>query len=102
MSFQFLCPLDDLPVGEGKEFLVGQRVIALFRLDEGVYALDGMCAHQGGPLAQGIVDGNCLTCRWHGWQYDVRTGQHLLSKRKMLETFPVEIRDSGVWIAVKE
>jgi nitrite reductase (NADH) small subunit len=102
MDFQFLCRLDDLPLGRGKEFLVGDRIVAAFRLDDGVFAIDGMCAHQGGPLAQGIIDGHCLTCRWHGWQYDIRTGVHLLSKRKMLESFAIEVRDESVWIALEK
>lgn len=102
MAMQFLCQLEELAIGQGKEFLVGERVVAAFRTEQGVFAIDGMCAHQGGPLAQGFIDGHCLTCRWHGWQYDVRTGVHLLSNRKMLDSFPVEIRQSEVWIFVEQ
>ncbi|RMF36866.1 MAG: non-heme iron oxygenase ferredoxin subunit [Planctomycetota bacterium] len=90
----------DIPVGQGREFVVDGIVIAVFHLDDAWLAVDGMCAHQGGPLAQGHVDNHCVTCPWHGWQYDLRTGQNLLTGKKMLNTFPIEQRDGELWIDV--
>lgn len=98
MSWQKLCSLEELPLGEGKEFLVEGRVIAAFRTADGLRAVDGMCAHQGGPIAQGQLDHNCVTCPWHGWQYDVTTGNNVLTGKKMLDTFVLEVRDNEVWI----
>jgi nitrite reductase (NADH) small subunit len=71
------------------EVLVGTEVLALFRQNGELYAIDGICAHQGGPIAKGSLDHKCITCPWHGWQYDISTGENLLTKRKMLRTFPV-------------
>jgi nitrite reductase/ring-hydroxylating ferredoxin subunit len=50
-----------------------------------------------------MVDGKCVTCPWHGWQYDISTGENKLTKRKMLKTFPVRLRDGNieVWLAGK-
>lgn len=98
MSYQHVCSLDTLAEGQGKEFLVGSRIIAIFRIADAIFAVDGICAHQGGPIAKGRLDGNCVTCPWHGWQYDVTCGQHLLTKKKMLECFPTEIRGEEVWV----
>ena len=96
-----LCRLDELEMNKGKEFLVEGQIVALFRTMEGVFAIEGMCAHQGGPIAQGDVNGNCVTCPWHGWQYDIRTGVNLLSQKKMLVDFVVELRDDEVWIEIE-
>jgi nitrite reductase/ring-hydroxylating ferredoxin subunit len=52
-------------------------ILALFRHGGDVIALDGVCPHQGGPLASGDVSGTTLTCPWHGWQFDVTTGRCL-------------------------
>ena len=82
------------------EVFIEQRVIAIFKTEDGYFATDGMCAHQGGPLAKGAVDGNCVTCPWHGWQYDVTSGKNMLTGRKMLSTYPVEIRGDEVWLAL--
>jgi nitrite reductase (NADH) small subunit len=93
----------ELPEGSAREFLLGSEVIALFRQSGEFYAVDGICAHQGGPIAKGMVDGKCVTCPWHGWQYDISTGENKLTKRKMLKTFPVRLRDGNieVWLAGK-
>lgn len=98
MSFQRICQLDELEVNQGREFLVAGHIVAVFRTVDAIYAMEGMCAHQGGPLAQGQLDVTCVTCPWHGWQYDIRSGNNLLSQKKMLDCFAVDIRDDEVWI----
>ena len=85
-------------VGEGRELLIDGRIVAIFRTAEKFFAIDGMCAHQGGPIAQGQLDHNCVTCPWHGWQYDITSGVNLLTKKQMLDCFNVEQRDDEIWI----
>ena len=101
MTWYRVCALDEMPDERGKEFAVAGRVVAIFRAGDRLYAVDGMCAHQGGPIAQGRLDGSCVTCPWHGWQYDVTTGCNLLSGKKMLDTFAVEVRSDEVWVNVE-
>lgn len=71
-----LCSIADCPPGEAREFVVEDRIIALFHTADSFYALDGVCPHQGGPLGKGQLSGTIVTCPWHGWQFDVTTGQH--------------------------
>lgn len=91
---------NDWEMGEGRELLVAGRVVAIFRTAAGFRAVDGMCAHQGGPIAQGDLDQDCITCPWHGWQYNITNGVNLLTQKKMLDCFPVEMRDGRVWIEI--
>ncbi len=100
MGFQPVCNLDELQPGTGKELFVGGRIVALFLIDGVVHAVEGICAHQGGPIAQGAVDRHCVTCPWHGWQYDIRSGTNVLTGRRMLDCFPTEVRDGQVWVDV--
>ncbi|MDX1926661.1 MAG: Rieske (2Fe-2S) protein [Pirellulaceae bacterium] len=94
--------IGDWSLGQGRELLIAGRVVAIFRTDEQqFFAIDGMCAHQGGPIAQGKLDRNCITCPWHGWQYNIADGVNLLTQKKMLDCFPVEIRDDVVWIGIE-
>lgn len=105
MTWHRVCEFADLPAAEkgGAEFVVAGNLIAVFRLrDEQVAAIDGMCAHQGGPLAQGKLDGRCLTCPWHGWQYDITNGHNVLTDKPMLSVYAVEVRDGEVWIELPE
>lgn len=81
--------LADCPPGECLEAVAADRIVALFNVDGRFYALDGVCPHQGGPLGKGRLEGCIVTCPWHGWQFDVRSGQHQLSatiRQESLET----------------
>ena len=68
---------NDVPPGEGRAYDVAGRRIALFNVDGKFYAIDDTCTHQGGPLSEGFVDGTCVTCPWHGGEFDVCTGKVL-------------------------
>ncbi len=94
--------LQDLTPGTGKEVVAGGRVLALFLIDGRVSAIDGVCAHAGGPVAKGIVNGNVVTCPWHGWQYDVTTGKHCLNDRICQEHFEVSVEGEDVFVEVPE
>lgn len=54
--------------------VVDGRHVAIFRLDDGYFAIDNLCLHQAGPLCEGPVQRGIVTCPWHGWSYDIRTG----------------------------
>ena len=95
----FACKTAELE-GGAREVLLDNRVIAVFKTADGYFALDGMCAHQGGPIAQGKLTGDCVTCPWHGWQYDVTNGNNLLSGKQMLSTYPAEVRGDELWLAL--
>ena len=66
---------DEIPAGTGKTVFAGEKAIALFNVSGKFYALDNTCPHRGGPLGEGELDGCILTCPWHGWQFDVTTGE---------------------------
>lgn len=82
------------------EVLVDNRVIAVFRHARAWFAIDGMCAHQGGPLADGVVRDGCVTCPWHGWQYDLATGIQMINHQPLQESFPIRQVDDRVEILV--
>lgn len=80
--------------------LHGRRVV-LARLADQVYACADSCAHRGGPLGEGKLVGARLTCPWHGWMYDVRTGRCLLPARGgPIATYPVRVDGDDVWVEI--
>jgi nitrite reductase (NADH) small subunit len=75
MSDITLGPVDDIPIGQGRAYAVEGRQIAVFRLRDGsLRALDAVCPHRGGPLADGIADAEVVICPLHGFTYDLETG----------------------------
>jgi nitrite reductase (NADH) small subunit len=97
---EYACELADIPDGRGKECVIAARVLAIYKLGNDVVAIDGICPHAGGPLAQGAVCNGIVTCPWHGWQYDLRSGQHRLNPRICVETFRVTVDDGKVYVDV--
>lgn len=88
----------EVPVGEGREFVVGSRILALFHVEDRFLAIDGICPHAGGPLAQGKLNGCIVTCPWHGWQFDVTTGRHCINSRLEHPSFPVTVVGEDVFV----
>ncbi|TWU21639.1 Naphthalene 1,2-dioxygenase system ferredoxin subunit [Novipirellula galeiformis] len=92
--------LEDCGEGKAIEVLVEGQVIAIFQNEGELFALDGMCAHQGGPIAQGHVAGGCVTCPWHGWQYELATGIQTINRQPLQKTFAVRQRDGRIEIDI--
>jgi nitrite reductase/ring-hydroxylating ferredoxin subunit len=86
------------PPGTCIEVVAADRIVALFNVAGAFYALDGVCPHQGGPLGKGSLNGSIVTCPWHGWQFDVRTGRHQLSAALLQPAFPVRVEDGMVMV----
>ncbi|HZL87303.1 MAG TPA: Rieske 2Fe-2S domain-containing protein [Pirellulaceae bacterium] len=89
----------DCPPGTGMECVTGDRVVALFNVDGQFYALDGICPHQGGPLGKGVLSGCVVTCPWHGWQFDVTTGQHQISKTLVHSHYATKVEGEDVLVS---
>jgi nitrite reductase/ring-hydroxylating ferredoxin subunit len=89
-------------MGQAQEFVVGERIVALFNVDGTFHALDGVCPHQGGPLGKGSISGCVVTCPWHGWQFDVSTGQHRLNAKFFQPRFDVRVEGDAVFVKLDE
>lgn len=101
-TWQRIARVEECPPGEAREFLVADRIIALFHVDGRFYALDGICPHQGGPLARGRLCGSLVSCPWHGWQFDVASGRHQANPALHQAGFPVKIEGPDVFVALTE
>ena len=88
------------PPGSCGEFVVQGRVLAIFNVQGKFFALDGVCAHQGGPLGDGQLAGCLITCPWHGWQFDVTNGANEVNPRLRQDTFVTRIEDGHVQIGM--
>lgn len=88
-----------LSLDECRTVKAGPKLLALARTSDGYHALDNRCLHVGGPLGQGAVEGEYLVCPWHGRAYHLGTGECMNVEEK-IETYRVEERSDGVYVAV--
>jgi nitrite reductase (NADH) small subunit len=86
------------PNGEAKEFPCGDKVICVANVNGSISAMDNVCLHRGGPLGQGLVEGNKIVCPWHGWQFDAKTGEASHNPKARVEVYPLKIEGSDVMI----
>jgi nitrite reductase/ring-hydroxylating ferredoxin subunit len=73
-NFVRVASTDEVAPGGAKLVEAGGKKIALFNLDSMFYAIDDTCTHRGGPLSEGEIEGERVTCPWHGAVYNVKTG----------------------------
>ena len=90
----------EIPSGSGKTFEVGDKPIAVFNCDGTFYAIDDTCPHQGGPLGEGELAGTVVTCPWHEWRYDIRTGVNEDDPGCKVSAYAVKVEGDDILIAV--
>ena len=93
---------DDLPEGRVKAVSCGLETVCMTHYKGSYHALDNRCPHQGGPLGEGSIENGYLRCPWHGWDYDPATGKPPGGYDDGVETYEVEVRDDGIYVALEE
>jgi nitrite reductase (NADH) small subunit len=93
--------VEDVPPGTVRAVRTGEMEIALAHVNGGFFATQARCLHLKGPLGEGRLEGTVLSCPWHGWQYDVRTGENEFDRAIQLRTYEVRVEDGEVKVALE-
>jgi nitrite reductase/ring-hydroxylating ferredoxin subunit len=110
MAAYVVATVREIPTGKRKIVEVAGRSIGIFNVDGAFYALRNRCPHQGGPLCQGrlggsvisskpgeyeyVRDGEILRCPWHGWEFDLKTGQSWFDPARIrVKTYEVTVEE---------
>jgi nitrite reductase (NADH) small subunit/3-phenylpropionate/trans-cinnamate dioxygenase ferredoxin subunit len=102
-EFQPVGHINDFTPGQGKMVTVNGRHVALFRLGDEFYAIDNLCLHKAGPLCEGFIDGNdVVTCPWHGWSYEIKTGTLVQDPRVGVSKHEVRIDGDAISVRLTE
>ena len=110
----YVAGADELGPGDRVIVEIDGREICVFNVDGEFHALANYCVHQGGPACEGLLsgtlavdddfelvysrEGRVLSCPWHGWEFDVTTGEHLSHTGYRLPTYDVEVEDDGIYV----
>ena len=115
-EFHFVVPADDLNDGERVLVDIKEQEIAVFNLHGDYHAVANYCVHQGGPVCEGMLAGTLeettdrelryvqdeeiLACPWHGWEFDIESGESLVDPQFGLISYDTELRDGDVYVKV--
>jgi nitrite reductase/ring-hydroxylating ferredoxin subunit len=99
MAYVKLTTQSELPSeGEAKEFELSGKVVCVANVNGMVTAMDNICLHMGGPLGQGYIEGGKIVCPWHGWEYDLNTGELGDDPKSKLAVYSIKIENGEVFI----
>ncbi|MCM5663355.1 thiamine pyrophosphate-binding protein [Galbibacter mesophilus] len=93
---------EELQEGRVTTVTAGKKTLCLTHFEDKICALDNKCPHQGGPLGEGSIEKGWLRCPWHGWDYHPCTGNSPGGFDDGVDTFEVEEREDGVYVAVEK
>lgn len=112
----YVVPKSDLEEGKRVVTDVKGREVAIFNIDNEYYAIGSHCPHMGGPCAEGLLTGyfgadedgkleysrenEIVCCPWHGWEFDIKNGNHLGGTKKRLLTYDVIVEDGDIYISI--
>jgi len=95
--------VSDIPVRGARRVVRGEAVIALFRTTaDRVHAVEDRCPHKGGPLSEGIVHGDCVTCPLHNWVIDLADGQALGADEGSVRHYETRVDEGSILLAVPD
>jgi nitrite reductase/ring-hydroxylating ferredoxin subunit len=93
-----VCWLEELP----RTFVHEGVAVAVFKTPKGIFAIDAACVHEDGPLGEGAVEDAVVTCPYHDWRYDLRTGECLSHPGRRVGCFAVHERLGAVYLGVRK
>jgi nitrite reductase/ring-hydroxylating ferredoxin subunit len=110
----FACQEEDVIAGNPKIVMIRTLSVGLFRLGSEIHALLNVCPHKGAPLCEGpqcgttastegadfidVRDNEIVRCAWHGWEFDIRSGAHLVDPTVKARVFPVTVEAGSVYV----
>jgi len=91
----------DIPPGRMIYVEVDGLPIALANVDGAIYAFNDSCRHEGGPLSSGVLIGDTVTCPWHGWTYNIRTGKAIVPPIGIrIPTYEIRLEDDSIFVII--
>lgn len=92
---------DEVVEGRAKIVLAGGQRLALWRHQGRLFATSNVCRHQGGPIGEGRILDGCITCPWHGWNYQPEDGCSPPPFKEVVETYDIRVTNGRAWVKPK-
>lgn len=92
--------IDEIEEGKGQVAEIGDKCLAVFNVEGAFHVIDNTCLHRGGPLGEGELEADIVTCPWHGWEYNVKTGNCVNNPSSHVKSYPTRIEDGEVQVEI--
>jgi len=99
-EFHTVCQVSDIPEGEGRTIALGRKLIAVFRDQGRLFAIDDVCPHMGASLSRGHVEKGIVTCPWHAWRFRLADGAWADNPRIKIGCYPVRVEKDEVQVGL--
>jgi nitrite reductase (NADH) small subunit len=100
MNWHPIGAISDIPLRGARCVKTPHMTVAVFRTGENeVHAIENRCPHKGGPLSEGIVHGNAVTCPLHNWVISLETGKALGADEGSVRTFALKVEGEKLLIS---
>ena len=74
------------------------KTLAISNVDGTFHAINNTCLHRGGPLGQGVLEDEVVTCPWHGWQYNVTSGESVFNEAIKVQRYEVKVEGEDIFV----
>ncbi len=98
MPWEKVCGVKEIPPGSSKIVDRTGNAVALFNVNGQIFAIDNACGHRGGPLGEGYLAGEMVTCPWHAWNFNVKTGQCESNPALRQKCFAVKVEKGEIFV----
>ena len=92
------CPVADIKPGEPKGMKLAGIPVALYKMDDGVYATHDICTHAYALLSEGYIEGDAVECPLHGALFDIRSGKCLAVGSTDVACYPIRVEAETVLV----
>lgn len=92
--------VDQVTPGTAVKVELNGQEVALYNVDGKFFATSNICPHQGGPLAEGMLEGCNVVCPWHAWVFDVTTGASPVNPRAKIPCYPVKVEGKDLMVGI--
>ena len=100
--FHTVCRDEAVVEGDGKTVSIGNKLVALFRAEGQLYAIDDVCPHMGASLSGGYMENGVVTCPWHAWRFRLADGAWADNPRIKIGCYPVRVEDGQVQVELPD
>lgn len=95
-EFVRVAGIADVQPGHGIVAEAGGKTLAVFNVDGTFHVIDNTCVHRGGPLGEGDVEGSVVACPWHGWQFNIATGECVKNPSAKVDVYQVKVEGTDI------